>query len=67
MAEKIPLGLEIDPATGILKKKGWKVIGRSEFKDLGFETVAAKLAEAEGIPLGQARAKLKKAEKDKGI
>jgi len=57
----------IDPITGKKIKKGWKVVGRSEFKDLGFETVAAKLAEAEGTPLGQARAKLKKAEKDKGI
>jgi len=39
---------EIDEATGIKKKKGWKVIKGSELEELGYETIAQKIADAEG-------------------
>ncbi len=50
---------EIDQ--GILKKKGWKI--EKNFEKLGQETVAQKLAEAEGTTIEKARGKLKKAKK----
>lgn len=43
-------------------KEGWNTT--NDLQKLGRDTVAAKLAEAEGTTLAKAKAKLEKAEKD---
>ena len=53
---------EIDSEHQLIKKKGWKVT-QDLFK-LGQDTVAQKIADAEGITLEKAKMKLKDA-KDK--
>ena len=53
---------EIDPEHQLIKKEGWKVT-QDLFK-LGQDTVAQKIADAEGITLEKAKMKLKDA-KDK--
>lgn len=47
---------------GILKKKGWKVT--QDLEALGQETVAAMIANAEGVSLAKAKNKLTKASEE---
>lgn len=49
---------EIDTEHQVVKKKGWKVT--KDLDALGQDTVAQKIADAEGITLQKAKDKLKK-------
>ena len=51
----------IDQVTGIKRKEGWKVT--TNFQNLGLETVAAAIANAEGTTPSQARKKLEDAKR----
>ena len=60
---------EVDPQTGVIKKKGWKVLSHtpanplsSQMQEIGFTEVAKWLANAEGISVAQARARFEEAE-----
>lgn len=53
---------EIDPEHQLIKKKGWKVT--TDLEELGQDTVAQFLADAEGTSLKKAKEKLKKAKDD---
>lgn len=52
---------ETDPATGIVKRKGWKVSTMPELLAGGEDAVAEWIARAEGISVKKAKDKLKKA------
>uniref|UniRef100_A0A6M3IFX5 Uncharacterized protein n=1 Tax=viral metagenome TaxID=1070528 RepID=A0A6M3IFX5_9ZZZZ len=55
---------EIDQEHQLIKKKGWKVT--TDLDELGQDTVAQMLADAEGTTLKKAKEKLKKAKDEKG-
>lgn len=62
LESKFGKNFEIDSEYQLIKKKSWKVT--KDLEQLGQDTVAQKIADAEGITLEKAKMKLKDA-KDK--
>jgi len=64
LGDKHGKNFEIDEEYQVIKKKGWKVT--TDLDELGQDTVAQMLADAEGTTLKKAKEKLKKAKDEKG-